>query len=155
MNEGERTAHTLRAAFLWLAAASAVGTAIELATIRHWRSFEQVVPWMVLAVLALGIGIVALRPSRSNVIVVRVLAAMAMAGGLFGIVEHIRANYGSAVLDYRYTERWPTMSVMSKLWAASSGAMGPSPILAPGILLMCAACLCLATLQRSVSSTTS
>lgn len=147
MNESELIA-LFRRALIWLAAAGVVGTAIELAALRHWKSFEQIIPWLVLGILAIGVAAIAIRPSPARLKVVGVLAGVAAIGGLYGVITHVKNNYDAAILDYRYTDRWPTMSLPSKLWAAASGQVGPSPLLAPAILAQVAFCLWLATVHH-------
>jgi hypothetical protein len=59
-----------------------------------------------------------------------------------------KTGYDAAILDYNYTERWPQMSLISKLWAAGTGQVGPSPVMAPAVLSQCAICLALATFRH-------
>ena len=62
--------------------------------------------------------------------------------------------FRSGPLDFRYTDRWPAMSEWSRWWAAASGAVGPSPALAPAILALAGACLAFATLGRTTARQT-
>jgi len=123
-----------------------VGTAVELALSRHWNSPVQFVPWAALAVMAVALALLVARPSRRALVGVRVLAVAVMLTAGFGIFEHALANYDAAPLDFRYTERWATMSAPAKWWAAASEAVGPSPTLAPGVLAQSSLCLLFATL---------
>ena len=68
--------------------------------------------------------------------------------GLYGLYIHVKANYDAAILDFHFTDRWPHMSLMSKVWAAGTGQVGPSPVMAPAVLSQCAVCLALATLRH-------
>jgi hypothetical protein len=77
--------------------------------------------------------------------VVRGLALAVVLTSAFGIFEHTLANYDAAPLDFRYTDRWATMSTTSKWWTAASQTVGPSPTLAPGVLAQSALCLLFAT----------
>lgn len=142
------TATILRRAMLGLAAAGIVATVVELATLRHWTTTLQLIPWFVLGVLAVGVLIVALGGSRQMIHVVRFIALAAAIGGLYGLYVHVKANYDAAILDYHYTDRWPTMSLTSKLWAAGSGQVGPSPVMAPAVLTQIGFCLGLATFRH-------
>ena len=142
------TATILRRSMLGLAAAGIVATTVELATLRHWTTTTQLIPWMVLAVLAVGVLTVALGGSRQMIRVVRVIALLAAISGVYGLYIHVKANYDAAILDYRFTDRWPHMSLTSKLWAASTGQVGPSPVMAPAVLSQCAVCLALATFRH-------
>jgi hypothetical protein len=142
------TATILRRSMLALAAAGIVATTVELATLRHWTTTTQLIPWMVLGVLAIGVLIVALGGSRQMIRVVRFIALVAALSGVYGLYIHVKANYDAAILDYHFTDRWPHMSLLSKLWAASTGQVGPSPVMAPAVLSQCAVCLALATFRH-------
>ncbi len=142
------TATILRRSMLGLAAAGIVATTVELATLRHWTTATQLIPWLVLGVLAIGVLIVALGGSRQMIRVVRMIALLAAVSGIYGLYIHVKANYDAAILDYHYTDRWPQMSLISKLWAAGSGQVGPSPVMAPAVLSQCAVCLALATFRH-------
>jgi hypothetical protein len=136
----------LRRCFLALAAAGIAGTALELALSRHWTSAVQLIPWYALGALAFALGLLVVRPRRPAVLAVRVVAVAVVLTAAFGIFEHVLANYHAAPLDFRYTSKWPTMSASSRWWAAASESVGPSPTLAPGVLVQAAACLLFATL---------
>ncbi len=142
------TATILRRSMLGLAAAGIAATAVELATLRHWTTTTQLIPWLVLAVLIAGVLIVTVGPSRQMIRVVRAIAVIAALSGLYGLFIHVKANYDAAILDFHFTDRWPHMSLTSKVWAASTGQVGPSPVMAPAVLTQCAVCLALATLRH-------
>jgi hypothetical protein len=144
--DAEPTATLLRWCFAGLAAAGVVGTAIELALSRHWRSTVQLIPWAALAAVVVGLLLLAVRPRRGTMRVVRGLALAVVLTSAFGIFEHTLANYDAAPLDFRYTDRWATMSTTSKWWTAASQTVGPSPTLAPGVLAQSALCLLFATI---------
>lgn len=141
-----------RRAVLGLGAAAAAGAAAELAMLRHWNGVEQLVPWATLAAVTAGMVLVALGRSRTTILTGRVIGLAAGLASLFGVYEHIASNYRAGPLDFRYTDRWPTMSAWSRWWAAASGAVGPSPVLAPAILALAGACLVLATMGRAARS---
>jgi hypothetical protein len=142
------TATVLRRSMLGLAAVGIIATTVELATLRHWTSTTQLIPWVVLGVLALGVAVLAFGGSRRTVRIVQIIAVLAAISGLYGLFIHVQANYDAAILDYRYTDRWPQMSLMSKIWAASTGQVGPSPVMAPAVLTQCGICLALATFRH-------
>jgi hypothetical protein len=142
------TATILRRSMLGLAAAGILATAGELATLRHWTTTLQLIPWFVLAVCAIGVLIIAFGGSRQMIRVVRFICIAGVVGGLYGVFDHIKENYDAAILDYHYTDRWPHMSLISKLWAAGSGSVGPAPVLAPAVLTQIALCMALATLHH-------
>jgi hypothetical protein len=142
----------LRRCFIGLAAVSAVGTAVELALIRHWTSTVQLIPWIALAALAVALVLLVARPGRRSLQAARVLAVAVVLTAGFGVFEHVLANYDAAPLDFRYTNRWATMSATSKWWAAASESVGPSPVLAPGVLAQSALCLLFATIGHPALS---
>ena len=142
------TATILRRSMLGLAAAGIIATALELATLRHWTTTTQLIPWFVLGICTVGVLIVGIGSSRQMIRIVRFTALVGAIGGLYGLFIHIKSNYDAAILDYHYTDRWPTMSLTSKLWAASTGQVGPSPVLAPAVLTQIGVCMALATLRH-------
>jgi hypothetical protein len=133
-----------RRVLLGLAAAGVIGTAVELASLRHWNGLLQLVPWIALGVLVLGIAQAVLRP-RVDPRFVRLEAATVVVAAAFGSLEHLLANLDAGPLDFRYADRWAGMSAAARWWAAASGGVGPSPILAPLVLAQAAACLWFAT----------
>ncbi|MFN8638113.1 MAG: hypothetical protein U0360_01340 [Dehalococcoidia bacterium] len=62
-----------------------------------------------------------------------------------GIYFHIDENYQAGPLDRTFSATWDSMSVVSRLWTASTQAVGPSPVLASGALAMTALVAILAT----------
>lgn len=131
---GTDPAAALRAGVLALAGVATVGTAVELATERHWRSTVQLVPWAALAVLTVAVILLAVRPNRRAVQLARVLAAVVVLTSVVGVIEHLQANLDAGVLDARYAAGWDALSVLTKLWYAVTKTVGPAPPLAPGVL---------------------
>ncbi|MDO8364729.1 MAG: hypothetical protein Q7V88_17695 [Actinomycetota bacterium] len=142
------TADLLRKAMLALAVLGVLATTVELATLRHWKTTDQVIPWVVLGVVAAAVLALIVHPTPPTIKAVRTLAVLGIASGLYGLFVHVKSNYDVAILDYRYTDTWPTMSLWSKLWAAATGGVGPSPVMAPAVLSQCAICLAFATLHH-------
>lgn len=138
-------ARVLRGAFLGLSLASTVVTAIELAMLRHWNGVDQMIPWLVLGVVAASGIALAVRPSRATVAAARVVGWGTFAASAFGVWSHVHSNYETAPLNARFTERWPLMSEPSRWWAALNGSVGASPPLAPAALAFAGLCLALAT----------
>jgi hypothetical protein len=151
---GADSATVLRRCFAGLAAVSVAATAVELALIRHWTSTEQLIPWVALAAVVVGLALLFARPGPRSLRAVRVLGVAVVLTSALGIYEHVHANYEAAPLDFRYTNRWATMSTGSKWWAAASQSVGPSPTLAPGVLAQSAFCLLFATLGHPALSET-
>jgi len=144
---GERrdTADVLRSGLMVVAASSVIGTAVELGMERHWSTTVQLIPWAALGVVAVAIVGLLTRPSPASVRGVRVVAAAVMLTALFGVWEHVDANYNAGPLDGRYSATWDAMSPWSRWWAAATKAVGPSPVLAPAVLAEAGLCVALAT----------
>jgi hypothetical protein len=136
----------LRRCFLGLGAGSIAATAIELALTRHWTSAVQLIPWYALGALTVALGLLLVRPNPRTVRAAQILTVLVMLTAVLGIYEHVLANYRAAPLDFRYTDRWSTMTASSRWWAAISQSVGPSPTLAPAALAEAAICLLFATL---------
>lgn len=145
---GRDTADLLRWSLVGLAALAAAGTAVELATLRHWNGFLQLIPWLVLGVLVVLIALMALRPGPTAIRAVRAGAVAVILASAFGVLKHVQANYDTAPLDRVYGPRWDTMSALGRWWAAASGGVGPAPTLAAGVMAQAALCLLLATLRH-------
>ncbi len=139
-------ASALRRAFVLLAAGGIVLTTGELASLRHWHGFEQLIPWVSLAVLVGALGLRLGSGCNGRVVLIRVLAAVVLLSALYGVVAHVRANERSGALDRRYEATWSELSAASRWWEAVSGGVGPSPTLAPVALAFAALTLALATL---------
>jgi hypothetical protein len=140
----------LRRGLLVLAGLGIAGTAVELAMLRHWKSFEQLIPWAALAVIALCLAAVAFRPTRATVLVARFGGLALVIAGLYGALEHVSGNLGAGPLDAVYGPRWDSMGTLARWWHALSGSVGPAPVLAPLILAQIALCLLLATVHHPV-----
>ncbi len=142
------SAGLLRQLLLVLGALGVVGTAIELAMLRHGKSTEQLIPWAALGVMAVAVGLVAVRPTRSKLRAARAIGLASAAASALGIWEHVQGNYNAGPLDRVYGPRWDSMSALSRWWAASIHSVGPSPPLAPAILLQVALCITFATVAH-------
>ncbi|MFI7483885.1 hypothetical protein ACH9EU_15880 [Kocuria sp. M1R5S2] len=136
-----------RWALTLLGIATVLGALTELAMLRHWQGPAQLVPWAVLAVLLLAAVAWAVRRSPATVRAVQVAAVVAVLGSVYGVYEHVLANLRAGPLDPRYAEVWESMSGAARLWAATSGAVGPSPVLVPGTMGLAGVLLWLAVLR--------
>jgi len=136
----------LRRALFALAALSIAATAVELAAERHWETFVQRIPWfaLLLAAVALLLAVTASGPGAIRA--ARLLAAAIAAFALIGVYKHVEANHESGPLDFRYSATWDSMSAASRWWKSASGAVGPSPVIAPLALANSAALIAAATL---------
>lgn len=143
--------HLLRTALSALTALGIVGTAFELATLKHWNSAMQLVPWVALVVLAGALAVHAGRPGC--IYLVRTLATLVLVTSLFGVLEHALVNYNSGPLNQRFTDTWDALSPWLRWWYAITRTVGPAPTLAPGMLGQAAITLMLATIgSRATSS---
>ena len=142
----EGTTGALRASLLSLATLGLVGIAISLAYERHWDGFWQILPWVSLGVIALALAALVVRPSRWTVRIVRTVAVLTIVVSALGFWQHFDENYQTASLDYRYSERWETMSVLSRWWEVAVGSVGHVPIPASVALAPVGIALALATI---------
>jgi hypothetical protein len=140
-------ATVLRAGALTLAGISVAATAFELASERHWKGIEQLIPWAALVVLLGAIGAV-LVPRAAALTFSRVLAALVLAASLYGIVDHTVANHDAGALDGRYSATWEDLPVAQQWWYAATKTVGPAPTLAPGVLGQAALLVLLAGVGR-------
>ena len=143
-----RVTRLLRRGLLALAALGVVGAAVDMGMARHWQSAIQLVPWAALGGLGVALALIAARPTVLTLRVARVLLVVVAASAALGIYHHVAANYATAPLDFRYTDRWEQMSGTARLWAAASQAVGPSPTAVPGLLAYLALMTWLATLHH-------
>ncbi len=138
MNPGNDTATPretlLRQCLLGLAALSAAGILVELAISRHWTGKVQLIPWVMAVVALAAIVAVVRRPSRPNLQTARLVAGLVLASSAYGVWIHARANHRAAPLDADFGPKWDGMNAVSQWWAATTGAVGPSPTFAPGAL---------------------
>ncbi|MEX5298114.1 hypothetical protein RCG67_04955 [Kocuria sp. CPCC 205292] len=124
-----------------------LGALTELAMLRHWQGPAQLVPWAVLAVLLLGAAAWLVRRSAGTARTVRIAAVVSVLGSAYGVYEHVLANLRAGPADPRYAGVWESMSGAAQLWAATSGAVGPSPVLVPGTMGLAGVLLWLAVLR--------
>ncbi len=139
-------AGALRRGVLALAAVGALGTWLELAVARHWKSPVQLIPWISVLAVVIAVALVAASPTSGRILVARALAAVSALTGMFGVVKHVQSNYESGPLDAVYGQNWQTMGVLSRLWHATIESVGASPSFAPGALALLAACVLVATI---------
>jgi hypothetical protein len=145
---GTATADLLRRSLLGLAAVGTVGTAFELALLRHWESGLELIPWIALGILGVAIWLLAIRPVRRRVLVARALSIAVAAIGAIGVLVHVRANYEAAPLDFRSTDSWPTTAEPIRWLLAATDTVGPSPTLAPTAITFIALVLLAATIRH-------
>lgn len=137
-------ADVMRRGLIGLTVLGILAAAFELATERHWNGLVERIPWLALAVLAVAVGL-ALVPENWAVTAARVLALLVLGASLYGVIQHVLANYNAGALDQRYAATWDTLPHIRRWWYAATKTVGPSPTLAPGVLGQTALLLLLAT----------
>lgn len=142
------TATVLRMGLLGLALLGIVGTGVELVFLRHWTSRLQLIVWPTLLVLSVAWLLLARRPSPRVVRIVRMAAIAVVAIAALGMAIHVYSNLDAGPLAKGYETRWATMSIIEQLWVATTGGVGPAPVLAPGALAEIALALLLATIHH-------
>lgn len=148
MNATTAEAGLLRRIMLLVALVTAAGTVVELALERHWDGIPQRIPWAIAALVGGSALALALRPGRASIALARFVAVVALGGSGLGIYKHIEENHAAGVLDYRYAATWEQLSPASQWWKAATKAVGPAPVLAPGILAQSAVLLAGATVRH-------
>ena len=132
-----------------------LATAFELATVRHWLSLEQLIPWAALVVTRYRDGARTGACSWGR-IAAGLLALLVLGASVYGVLDHTVVNYNSGPLDQRFADTWDSLPPTQRWWYAITKTVGPAPTLAPGILGETAVLLLLANLmpkptQRAVS----
>lgn len=127
MIEHPTTTH-LRHFALVLAAIGVVGTLLELTLIKHFASKDQVIPYVLLGLSAVGVIAVALRPTAFVLRAFQVVMVVTVLGSGIGMLEHLKANARNAGA-LGSGERIPTTPS-----AILAGIDGFAPLLAPGVL---------------------
>lgn len=138
----------LRRALLALTGVALAGTTAELVIGRHWESAPQLIPFVVIALAAGALGLIAFARTRGAVSAARGICAVVLAASLFGVWEHIEGNEHAGALDQRTAATWETTPATQRFWLAASGGVGPSPPLAPGVLAQAGLMLLAATLRH-------
>jgi hypothetical protein len=131
----------------WLTTATAIGGIAELAMLRHWDGWLQLLPWVMRAGLSATAVVVRRRPTARVMVMARRVAIAAVVLAAIGVVEHVWGNHRTAPLDATYGAVWDAMPVWSRWWTAATGDVGPSPALAPAIIALDGVLLWLATLH--------
>ncbi|HEY3336181.1 MAG TPA: hypothetical protein VGK16_13195 [Candidatus Limnocylindrales bacterium] len=138
----------LRRGLLGLAALGLARTVLELAFLRHWSGATQLLVWP--GVIALAAALLALvrHPSARAVRIARAMALVVVAIAVVGVGFHVLENLDAGPLDRAYAATWDRLIGLGQLWLATTGGVGPAPVLAPGALAEIALCLLLATLRH-------
>lgn len=143
----------VRRALIALTTIGILATAFELASERHWHGFEQLIPWLALAVLT-GAALLLFLPDGRGTTAARLLALVVLATSVYGVAEHVLANFDAGALDQRFADTWDSLPLLEQIWYAITKTVGPAPTLAPGVLGQNALLLLLATLCQPERSGT-
>ncbi|MEP7161079.1 MAG: hypothetical protein ABI746_08235 [Dermatophilaceae bacterium] len=136
----------LRRALAALALLFALGTALELATLRHWKGPLMWTPWVILALLTVGAVALLRAPTTTGAVrFARGVALVSLIGGTAGMIAHFHGNLETAPLAALWAKRWDGLSTPQQWWEVASGGAGVAPVLAPGFLAVGGAILALAT----------
>jgi hypothetical protein len=146
-SEAVKLVAVYRRLLTWLGVGTALGACAELAMLRHWQSPGQLVSWAVLAVMLLAAAAWLMRRSAATARILQGTAVVAALGSVFGVYEHVGANLAAGPLSGRYAAEWESMSAVSQLWAAATGSVGASPVLAPGMVGLAGVLLWLAAFR--------
>jgi hypothetical protein len=122
------TTTNLRRFALALAGIGVIGTVLELTLVKHYASKDQVIPYVLLGLSALGVIAVVVRPTALVLRVFQGVMIVTILGSGIGMLEHLKANSrnAGAITD---SERIPTTPS-----AILAGIEGFAPLLAPGVL---------------------
>ena len=141
----------VRRGLVSLVVLSLLGVCLELASSRHWGSFVQILPWILVVLCGVALAcILSAQPSR-GIPLGRAIAAGVIVVSCFGFWEHWESNHASGALDFRYATTWSTFSVQKQWWMALNGSVGPAPPLVPLSLALIAALVFVVSLGGSDS----
>jgi hypothetical protein len=152
---GDTASTVLRRGLLWLAALTSAGIGVELAADRHWTQPVQLIAWAALGAVALALLLVAWSPTRRKLQLARLLVILVILSAIWGVWEHIYANYDAGVLDFAYVDTWDGLTEPTRWWLAVTKTVGPSPPLAPGALAQASLAVLIATLRHPMLRTES
>lgn len=131
-------ASLVRRALIALTLVGVLGAGFELAAERHWRTGVQLVPWVALALLAVGALLLALNKLPGAV---RAISGVVLLASAFGVFAHVSAN----MMVGSFSGAFEGMSAIGQWWQAFTKSVGEAPPLAPGMLAQAALLLLLAT----------
>jgi len=124
----------IRLSLLGLALLSVLATGYELAAERHWHEPLQLVPWIVLVILVAATGLAALPARRAAIRIARALAGLALLASVFGVYEHVAANFEVGGQDPSYAASWESRPAVVRWLLAATKSVGEAPPIAPGAL---------------------
>lgn len=141
-------AEGLRRGLLALSGLGVVGTLVELAVLRHWKSSVELTPWPLLLLAGSLVVLLAMRPNRKVVVWARWTGLILAAAGLIGLAVHVVANMDTAPLDGTVGATWDSLGIWRQVWLASTGGVGPAPPLSAASIAPTGLALALATYRH-------
>ena len=136
-----------------LAALGVAGTVAELAMLRHWSTPLAALPLVVLIGAGVGVARLATHPAPKVIRVARLAGWTLVAAGIVGVGVHVWSNLKAAPLDGVLGATWAERSMISRLWLASTGAVGPAAPLAAGSLAPTGLVMVLAAAAHEATAT--
>ncbi len=119
------TAQLLRRAALVTCAVAVVGTTAELLLMGHYKELFQWSPLVLLALTALGLIAMVVKPTPTTIMLFRYLMLVVLLSSLAGVFFHLKGN-----IEFKL-ETKPELSGVALLWQALKGGL---PTLAAGIM---------------------
>jgi hypothetical protein len=119
------TAQVLRRIILGIIAFGAVGTAVELLLIGHYKEIAQWLPLVLLVLTAVGIILMIQKPTPTTLRLFRWLMAIMAVSALAGLYFHLHGN-----VEFKQ-ETHPEVTGLSLYWQALKGGI---PVFAPGMM---------------------
>lgn len=136
----------LRLALIGLVLIGAIGTLLELASLKHWSEPVMLIPWVAMIAAAAAAIWLAAKPGKLSIKLAKIMAVIMLASAAFGMWEHVEQNYNEGHESHKYGAQWATMGEATKWWYAATQQVGPTPPLAVGIMAEIGLCLGAATI---------
>lgn len=127
--DSQAVVKSLRRFLLLMAGFLFAGTIVELIFQEHTGEPAQLIPFVLCGLGIVLVGLAWLLPRRGSLLALRGGMLLCIAGGAFGLYEHIEANLGFA------KEILPAAGFTELLGKVLTGA---APLLAPGMLAIAA-----------------
>ena len=118
---------------------SATGTFVELLLLEHTEEFYQLIPVVLLAVVAIAATLVFVAPRRWSINLLRGVLVLCLISAALGIFFHYQGNTEFVLERTPKLNGWPLFS---------KAMMGATPALAPGTMAQLALIGLLATYSR-------
>lgn len=134
----------IRFVLLVLAGFICLTTALELYLAEHFRSYVQLIPFVLAGLGFVGVLVVLIKANKGTLRALRIIMMIVVLGSLFGIFEHTKHNFEF------HLEIRPNAQASDVSFAA---VRGPNPLLAPSILAFAGVLALLATYYHPVLRT--